>query len=51
MKAAFYNDIAAIQAAVTEVLKNIQTNDTKKSMHTLVNCSKRCIESMGTYFE
>ena len=51
MKGAFYDDIPAIQAAVTEVLKNIPTNDIKKSMHVLVDPSKRCIESNGTYFE
>ena len=51
MKGAFYVDIPAIQAAVTEVLKNIPINDIKKSMHALVDRSKRCIESNGTYFE
>ena len=51
MKGAFYDDIPAIQAAVTEVLKNIPINDIKKSMHALVDRSKRCIESNGTYFE
>ena len=67
MKGAFYDDIPAIQTAVTEVLKNIPTprkktvdstvffspcmNDIKKSMHALVDRSKRCIESIGTYFE
>ena len=51
MKGAFYDDILAIQAAVTEVLKNIPINDIKKSMHALVDRSKRCIESNGTYFE
>ena len=30
MKEAFYDDIPAIQAAVTEVLKNISINDIKK---------------------
>ena len=51
MKGGFYDDIPAIQAAVTEVLKNIPINDIKKSMHALVARSKRCIESNGTYFE
>ena len=32
MKGAFYDDIPAIQAAVTEVLKNIPINDIKKSI-------------------
>ena len=51
MKGAFYDDFSAIQAAVTEVLKNIPINDIKKSIHALVDRSKRCIESNGTYFE
>ena len=51
MKGAFYDDIPTIQAAVTEVLKNIPINHIKKSMHALVDRSKRCIESNGTYFE
>ena len=51
MRGAFYDDIPAIQTAVTEVLKNIPINDIKKSMHALVDHSKRCIESNGTYFE
>ena len=51
MKGAFYDDIPAIQAAVTEMLKNIPINDIKKSMHALVDRSKRFIESNGTYFE
>ena len=51
MKGAFYDNIPAIQAAVTEVLKNIPINDIKKSMHALVDRSKRCIETNGTYFE
>ena len=51
MRGAFYDDIPAIQAAVTEVLKNIPMNDIKKSMHALVDRSKCCIESSGTYFQ
>ena len=51
MKGAYYDDIPAIQAAVNEVLKKIPINDIKKSMHALVDRSKRCIESNGTYFE
>ena len=51
MKGAFNDDIQAIQAAVTEVLKNIRIIDIKKSMHALVDRSKRCIEYNGTYFE
>ena len=50
MKEAFYDDIPAIQAVVTEVLKKIPINDIKKSMHALVDRSKRCIKSNGTYF-
>ena len=51
IKGTFYDDIPAIQAAVTEVLKNTPINDIKKSMHALVDRSRRCIESNGTYFE
>ena len=51
IKGAFYDDTPAIQAAVTEVLKNIPINDIKKCMHALVDRSKRYIESNETYFE
>lgn len=51
MKGAFYDDIPAIQAAVTEVLKNISLNDINKSMHVLVERSKRYVGSNGSYFE
>lgn len=51
MKGAFYDDIPAIQAAVTQVLKSIPEYDIKKSMHALVDRAKRCIDSNGTYFE
>jgi transposase len=51
MKGAFYDDIPAIQGAVTQVLKNIPEFDIKKSMHALVDRAKRCIDSNGTYFE
>ena len=51
MKGAFYGDIPAIKADVTEVLENIPINDIKPSMHALVERSKRFIESNGTYFE
>ena len=51
MKGAFYDGIPAIQAAVIEVLKNIPINDFKKSMRALVDLSKHCIESNGTFFE
>ena len=51
MKEAFYDNIPAIQAAVTNVLKKIPINDIKKSMHALVDRSKCCIESKGTYFK
>ena len=44
MKGAFYDDIPNIQAAVTEMLKNTPINDIKKSMHALVDRSKRCIK-------
>ena len=51
IKEAFYDVIPAIQPVITEVLKNIPINDIKKSMHALVDRSKHCIESNGTYFE
>ncbi|XP_029159826.1 histone-lysine N-methyltransferase SETMAR-like [Nylanderia fulva] len=51
MKGAFYDDIPAIQAAVTQVLKDIPLDDMKESMHKLVDRSKRCIELNGDYFE
>ena len=51
MKWAFYDDIPAIQAAVTEVLKNIPKTEFGKSMDKLVDSSKRCIELNGSYFE
>ena len=51
MKGAFYDDVLTIQSAVTQVLKNIRKTEFKKSMDKLVDLSKRCIESNGTYFE
>ena len=51
MKGAFYDDVPTIQSAVTQVLKNVPKTEFKKSMYKLVDCSKRCIESNGTYFQ
>ena len=51
MKGAFYDDVPTIQSAVTQVLKKIPKTEFKKSMDKLVDHSKRCIESNGTYFE
>ena len=51
MKGAFYDDVPTIQSALTQVLKNIPKTEFKKSMDKLVDCSKRFIESDGTYFE
>ena len=51
MKGAFYDDVPSIQSAVTQVLKNIPKTEFKKSMDKLVDRSKRCIKSNGTYFE
>ena len=43
MKGAFHDDVPIIQAAVTQVLKNIPKAEFKKSMDKLVGRSKRCI--------
>ena len=51
MKKAFYDDVPTIQAAVTQVLKNIPKTEFKKSMDKLVDRSKRCIELNGSYFK
>ena len=51
MKGAFYDGVPTIQSAVTQVLKNIPKTEFKKYMDILVDRSKRCIESNGTYFE
>ena len=51
MKGAFYDDVPTIQSAVTQVLQNIPKTEFKKSMAKLVDRSKRCIESNGTFFE
>ena len=51
MKGAVYDDVPTIQAAVTQVLKNISKTEFKKSMDKLVDRSKRCIELNGSYFE
>ena len=51
MKGAFYYDVPTIQAAVTQVLKNILKTEFKKSMDKLVDRSKRCIELNRSYFE
>ena len=45
------DDVPTIQSAVTQVLKNIPKTEFKKSMDKLVDRSKRCIKSNGTYFE
>ena len=51
IKGAFSDEVPTIQSAVTQVLKNIPKTEFKKSMDKLVDRSKRCIESNGTYFE
>ena len=51
MKGAFYDDVPTIQAAVTQVLKNIPKAEFKKSMDKLVDGSKRGIVLNGSYFE
>ena len=51
MKGAFYNDFLTIQAAATQVLKNIPKTEFKKSMDKLVDRSKRCFELNGSHFE
>ena len=51
MKGAFYDDVPTIQTSVTQVLKNIPKTEFKISMDQLVDRSKRCIESNGSYFE
>ena len=51
MKAAFYDDVLTIQAAVTQVLKNIPKREFKKSIDKLVERSKRCIELNESNFE
>ena len=51
MKGAFYDDVLTIQAAVTQVLKNIPKTEFKKSMDKLDDRSKSCIELNGSYFE
>ena len=50
MKGAFYDDVPIMQAAVTQMLKNIPKTECKKSMDKLGDRSKRCIEPNGTYF-
>ena len=44
MKGAFYDDVPTIQAAVTQLLKNIPKTEFKESVIKLVDHSKRCIE-------
>lgn len=51
MKGSFHEDVAAIQASVTQVLKDIPKDEFKKSMLALVNRARRCIDCNGTYFE
>ena len=51
MNGAFYDDVPTIQAAVTQMLKNIPKTEFKKSMDKLVDRSKRCIQLNGSYFE
>ena len=51
IKGAFYDDFPNIQAAVTQVLKNIPKIKFKKFMDKLVDRFKRSIELNGSYFE
>ena len=51
MKGAFYDGFPTIQAAVTQVLKNIPKTEFKKSMDKLVDPSKRCFELNGSHFK
>ena len=50
MKGTFDDDVPIIQAAVTQVLKNIPITKFKKSMEKLIDRSKRCIKLNGSYF-
>ena len=50
MKGTFYDEVPTIQAAVTQVLKNIPKTEFKKSVDKLVDRSKPCIELNGSYF-
>ena len=51
MKGALYDDVPTIEAAVTQVLKNIPKTGLKKSMDKFVDRSECCIELSGSYFE
>ena len=51
MKGAFYDGVPTIQAAVTQVLKNIPKTEFKKSMDKLVGRFKCCIKLNGSYFQ
>ena len=51
MKGVLYDDVPTIQAAVTQVLKNIPKTEFKNSMDKLVDRSKRCIQLNGSYSE
>jgi [histone H3]-lysine36 N-dimethyltransferase SETMAR len=51
MKGTFYDDVEAIQAAVTRVIEAIPKTDLHKSIHALVQRVQRCIDAERTYFE
>ena len=50
MKGASHDNVPTIQAAVTQMLKNIPKTEFKKSVDKLVDRSKRCIELNGPYW-
>ena len=51
MKGTFYDDVEAIQAAVTRVIEAIPKTGLHKSMHDLVKRAELCIDAQGSYFE
>ena len=51
MKGTFYDDVEAIQAAVTRVIEAIPKTDLHKSINALVQRAHHCIDAEGTYFK
>ena len=51
MKGVFYDDVLAIQATITQMIKSIPINNLKKSMHALSDRARCYNECRKTYFE
>ena len=51
LKGLHFADVAEIQEAVTDELKEIQKEEFSVAFQKLYDCTKACIYSVGPYFE